>query len=39
MSDDLFEFVAAQEMGRAAEEAGRASEDPQCPANHRQDQR
>jgi hypothetical protein len=35
MSDDLFEFVAAQEMGRAAEEARRAAEEAQRPAEVR----
>ena len=35
MSNDLFEFLAAQEMGRAAEEARRAAEDPQRPAEVR----
>jgi hypothetical protein len=43
MSDDLFEFLAAQESGRAAQEAERAAEEaqripPKC-VNHRRDQR
>jgi rubrerythrin len=32
MSDDLFEFLAAQEMGHAAEVARRATEEAQVPA-------
>ena len=35
MSDDLFEFLAAQEMGRAAEVARRATEEAQVPAEVR----
>jgi hypothetical protein len=35
MSDDLFEFLAGQEMARAAEEARCAAEDPQRPAEVR----
>ena len=31
MSDDLFEFLAAQETGRAAEVARRATEEPSFP--------
>jgi hypothetical protein len=43
MSDDLFEFLAAREAGRAAREAERATGEaqrfpPKC-VNHRQDQR
>jgi hypothetical protein len=41
MSDDLFEFLAAREAGRAAREAGRATGEaqrfpPKC-VNHRQE--
>jgi hypothetical protein len=32
---DLFEFIAAQQMGRAAEEARRAAEEAQRPAKVR----
>jgi hypothetical protein len=42
MSDDLFEFLAAQEAGSAAHEAGCAAGKPNVPqkcVNHRQDQR
>jgi hypothetical protein len=39
MSDDLFEFLAAQEAGRAAQEAERAAEEaqrfPPKRVNHR----
>ena len=35
MSDDLFEFLAAQEAGRAAQEAERAAEEAQRPAEVR----
>jgi hypothetical protein len=43
MSDDLFEFLAAQKAGRATQEAERAAKEaqrfpPKC-VNHRQDQR
>jgi hypothetical protein len=35
MRDDLFEFLAVQEMGRAAEVARRATEEAQLPAEVR----
>ena len=35
MSDDLFEFLAVQEMGRAAEVASRATKKSQLPAKAR----
>ena len=35
MRDDLFEFLAVQEMGRAAEVARRATEEDQVPAEVR----
>jgi hypothetical protein len=35
MIDDLFEFLAVQEMGRAAEVARRATEEAQLPAEVR----
>jgi hypothetical protein len=35
MSDDLFEFLAVHEIGRAAEVARRATEEAQLPAQVR----
>ena len=35
MSDDLFEFLAAQATGRAAEVARRVTKEPQLPAEVR----